>query len=98
MGSKFMNACKFADSVIIFPQAGPDTEKAWIKAAHDAKMHIIVGGEMTHPGYLKETGGFLENDVPKRIYEIAAEMGVSDFVIPGNKADKCILYDGLIRK
>ena len=23
-----------------FPQAGPDTEKAWIKAAQDAKMHM----------------------------------------------------------
>src|SRR3989344_5647673 len=28
MGSKFMNACKYADSVIIFPQAGPVTEQA----------------------------------------------------------------------
>src|SRR3989344_7595930 len=33
MGLKFMQACKDADAVILFPQAGPETEKAWIKAA-----------------------------------------------------------------
>src|SRR3989338_7696904 len=31
MGSKFMQACKLADAVILFPQAGPETEAAWIK-------------------------------------------------------------------
>ena len=77
-GIKFMNACIGADSVIIFPQSGPETESAWIKAAQQAKMHIIVGGEMTHSGYLKKTGGFLENDAPKRMYEIAASLGVTD--------------------
>jgi orotidine-5'-phosphate decarboxylase len=98
MGKKFMAACQYADSVIIFPQAGPETEKAWITAAKDAKMHLIVGGEMTHAGYLKETGGFLDNDAPSKIYQIAAEMGISDFVIPGNKTDKCIKYNELIKK
>ena len=98
MGLTFMNSCKGVDAVIIFPQAGPETEAAWIKAAQKSKMHIIVGGEMTHSGYLKETGGFLENDTPKRIYEIASGLGVADFVIPGNKPEKCLEYNELIKK
>ena len=97
MGLKFMNACKGADAVIIFPQAGPETETAWIKAAQQSNMQIIVGGEMTHKGYLKSDNGYLEDDAPKKIYEIAASLGVSDFVVPGNKVDKCVEYNKLIK-
>ena len=98
MGSKFMNACKLADAVILFPQAGPETEAAWIKAAQQAKMNIIIGGEMTHQAFLKEAGGFIDDNAPKRMYEIAASMGVTDFVIPGNKPEKSMEYVNLIKK
>ena len=97
MGEKFMKACKMVDAVIIFPQAGPETEAAWIKAAQQSKMPIIVGGEMTHAAYLKEAGGFLDDDAPKRMYEIAASMGVNDFVIPGNKFEKSMQYVEIIK-
>jgi len=97
MGPKFMNACKLVDAVILFPQAGPETELAWIKAAQKAKMQLIIGGEMTHQAFLKESGGFIDDNAPKRIYEIAASMGVNDFVIPGNKAEKSIEYVKLIK-
>ncbi|MBI1934864.1 orotidine 5'-phosphate decarboxylase [Candidatus Woesearchaeota archaeon] len=97
MGLKFMEACKGADAVILFPQAGPKTEAAWIKAAQQAKMKVIIGGEMTHQAYLKEVGGFIDDDAPKRIYQIAASMGVTDFVIPGNKLDKAMEYVNLIK-
>src|SRR3989344_1268744 len=97
-GEKFMNACKGVDAVIIFPQAGPETEAAWIKAAQRAKMHLIVGGEMTHKGYLKSDNGYLYDDAPKRMYGLAASLGVADFVIPGNKPDKCLEYNELIKK
>src|SRR3989338_3991210 len=97
MGEKFMKACKLVDAVIIFPQAGPETEAAWIKAAQQSKMPIIVGGEMTHAAYLKEAGGFLDDDAPKRMYEIAASMGVNDFVIPGNKFEKSMQYVEIIK-
>ena len=96
MGSKFMKACKLADAVILFPQAGPETEVAWIKAAQQAKMNVIIGGEMTHQAYLKDAGGFIDDDAPKRMYEIAASMGVADFVIPGNKPEKAMQYVDLI--
>src|SRR3989338_2593240 len=97
MGLKFMNACKLADAVILFPQAGPETETAWIKAAQQSKMHVIIGGEMTHKGYLKNENGFLDDNAPKRIYEIASSLGVTDFVIPGNKPDKCMKYHSIIK-
>ena len=97
MGPKFMKACKLVDAVIIFPQAGPETEAAWIKAAQEAKMNVIIGGEMTHQAYLKEAGGFIDDNAPARIYEIAASMGATDFVIPGNKPDKSMKYVNLIK-
>ncbi len=97
MGSKFMNACKLADAVILFPQAGPETEVAWIKTAQKAKMNVIIGGEMTHQAFLKEAGGFIDDNAPKRIYEIAVNMGVTDFVIPGNKPEKAMEYIILIK-
>ena len=97
MGEKFIKACKHVDAVILFPQAGPETEIAWIKAAQNAKMGVIIGGEMTHQAYLKSAGGFIDDNAPKRMYEIAAEMGVTDFVIPGNKPDKAIEYVNLIK-
>ena len=98
MGGKFMKACKGVDAVILFPQAGPKTEEAWIKAAQKSNMPVIIGGEMTHPAFLKESGGFIEDDAPKIIYEIAALMGVTDFVVPGNKPEKTIEYKNIIEK
>ena len=97
IGEKFMGACKKVDAVILFPQAGPETEAAWIKAAQQAKMNVIIGGEMTHQAFLKEAGGFIDDDAPKRIYEIAASMGVKDFVIPGNKPEKSMKYVNQIK-
>lgn len=97
MGEKFMKACKLVDAVILFPQAGPETELAWIKAAQQFKMNVIIGGEMTHQAYLKEAGGFIDDNAPKRMYDIAASMGVRDFVIPGNKPEKAMEYVNLIK-
>ena len=98
IGVKFMKVCRLVDAVILFPQAGPETEIAWIKAAHQAKMQVIIGGEMTHQAYLNGAGGFIDDDAPKRMYEIAASMGVVDFVIPGNKPEKAMEYVNLIKR
>ena len=93
-GERFASVCKDAgiDYIILFPQAGPETEKEWIKACQEKGLGIIVGGEMTHKGYLKEDGGFLENDAPLRMYEVAIEQGVTEFVVPGNKPEKIKKY------
>lgn len=88
MAEKFMDVCSEVEAIILFPQAGPVTEETWIKAAQKQGLGVIVGGEMTHPGYLASDNGFINNDAPKRIYEIAAKLGVTDFVVPGNKPDK----------
>lgn len=98
LGEKFANACKSCgvDAIIFFPQAGPATERAWIESAKKAGIGIIVGGEMTHPNYLAKDSGFISDDAPKRIYEIAADLGIRDFVVPGNKPEKIIEYRRLL--
>ncbi|MCR4368499.1 MAG: orotidine 5'-phosphate decarboxylase, partial [archaeon] len=80
-GEKFAAVCRQAgiDIVILFPQAGPHTEAEWIKACQKEGLGVIVGGEMTHPGYLESDGGFLGDDAPIKMYSIAIEHGVKDF-------------------
>ena len=97
-GEKFIKSCKGVDAVILFPQAGPETENTWIKEAKKHSMNVIIGGEMTHKAYLKSDGGFIDDEAPKKIYEIAASLGVKDFVIPGNKLNKAIEYKDIIEK
>jgi len=102
-------------NVILFPESGPVTGYVWIKTAQDLGLGVLVGGEMTHPGYLegdklddewiekfKEIGieedvtGFIRKDAPDLIYRIAAGLGVTNFVVPGNKPDRILHYKSLI--
>lgn len=96
-GEKFAKVCKDAgiDAVILFPQAGPATEKEWIRACQKVGLGVIVGGEMTHEKYLKSDDGFLEDDAPRRMYEVAIENDVTEFVVPGNKPEKIAAYKKL---
>jgi len=93
-GEKFMKACKNSgvDYVIIFPQAGPITEQKWIEAAKKFGLNIIVGGEMTHKGYLENENGFLKTNSPMRMYQIASSLDVTDYVVPGNRPDQIKKY------
>lgn len=95
-GEKFAKVCKGADAVILFPQAGPVTEREWIRACRKAGLGVIVGTEMTHEAYLAKDGGFICDDAPKRIIEIAKKEGVNDFVVPGNDAAKARMYRKMI--
>lgn len=99
-GEKFARACADAgvDAVIIFPQAGPETERAWIRAARGAGLGVIVGGEMTHAAFLARDKGFIADNAPKRILEIAAREGVRDFVVPGNKPARVKEYRVFLEK
>ena len=94
MGEKFAKACKKAGmkGIIIFPQAGPESEKAFIDAIFANEMVPMVGGEMTHAAYLAEEGGFLMDNAPARIYEIAAKKGVEYFILPGNREEAMRRY------
>ena len=92
LGEKFAKSVKGVDAVILFPFTGPETEKAWIKACKKEKLGVIVGGEMTHKGFLENEGGFISEKESLKIYEIAAKMKVNDYVVPGNKPEKIKLY------
>lgn len=87
MGEKFAAICAEAGlkGVIIFPQAGPQTEAAFIDALYDKNLVPMVGGEMTHQGYLAKEAGFIRDNAPVEMYTIAAEKGVNHFIVPGNK-------------
>jgi orotidine-5'-phosphate decarboxylase len=100
MGEVFAKTCKTSGigAVILFPQAGPATEEEWIRAAQKAGLGVIVGGEMTHPEYLDSDGGFIVNEAPSIIYRRAVELGVTDFVVPGNKPAKVRKYRQLIEE
>lgn len=104
IAEKFALACKSAGikGVIIFPQAGPESEKAFIDELMKQELLPMVGGEMTHACYLAEDGGFLLDSAPARIYEIAARKGVEYFILPGNKEEAIkryhLLLTGLINE
>lgn len=97
MGSNFAEALEgLVQAAILFPFAGPETAEAWIKALQDKGLVPIVGGEMTHPKFLASDGGYIADDAPARIYELAASLGVRDFVVPGNKPEKVEKYRKLL--
>ena len=75
------------DTIILFPQAGPETERAWVYHALDNGLKVIVGGRMTHPAYSVSEGGFITDEGALDMYRIAARAGVDNFVVPGNKPD-----------
>jgi len=89
MGEKFAKICKKAgiNAIILFPQAGPKTEEAYIRAAMEENLGVIVGGLMTHPKYKRSEGGFLADEAILEMYSIAADLDVTDFVVPGNRPD-----------
>ncbi len=87
MGKNFARTVKSAgiDAVILFPQSGPTTEKVWIEAAFEQDLGVIVGGLMTHQKYLRSERGYIADEAVMEMYLNAVELGVSDFVVPGNK-------------
>jgi len=88
-GKSFMKICKHAgiNAVIFFPQAGAEPEKAWIKAAYEENLGVIVGGLMTHKGYTRAEGGYIADEAVIDIYINAMKLGVKDFVVPGTKPE-----------
>jgi len=96
LGEKFAKAVKGVDAVILFPLAGPETEIEWVKACKEAKLGIIVGGEMTHKGFLESEGGFISEAESLKIYEIAAKLGINDYVVPGNKPGRIRVYKAFL--
>lgn len=98
LGVKFAQAvCKSsADAVILFPFGGAATEREWIKACQAEGLTVLVGGHMTRREFLVSEGGFINGTGPEQIYTIAAETGVRDFVVPGNKVEFVERYKRLL--
>ena len=88
-GKAFAKVTKSAgiNTVIFFPQSGPETERAWIYRAYEQGLGVIVGGIMTHPAYMHSEGGFILDEAALEIYRIAASTGVNRFVVPGTKPE-----------
>ncbi len=61
-------------------------------------MHVMVGGHMTQKEFLASEGCFIADGAPERIYQVAAEACVRDFVVPGNKAALVNQYCGLLSR
>jgi orotidine-5'-phosphate decarboxylase len=98
MGKEFARLMSEAkvDAAILFPQAGPATQAEWTNALHDEGVGVLVGGEMTHPQFLDSDGGYMMNVAPEVIYHKAAQAGVRNFVVPGNKPSKIAKYKTVI--
>lgn len=88
-GKNFMSVMKDSgvDEVIIFPQSGPETQRAWTYRALENNLSLVVGGMMTHPAYTKSEGGYISDDSIEKIYRIAAISGITKFVVPGTKPE-----------
>lgn len=89
LGIKFAESVRLsgANAVILFPFGGRVTEIEWIKVCQDSGLGVIVGGYMTQPKFLSSEGGFIDDITVEKIYSIAANHGVRDFVVPGNKPE-----------
>jgi orotidine-5'-phosphate decarboxylase len=89
MGKPFAKLCKESgiNGIIFFPQAGPKTCESFVKATFDENLTPIIGLVMTHEMYLTFEGGFIADNAPDRLCEIALDLGVRNFVLPGTKLD-----------
>ena len=98
LGQKFAKVCEDTgvNAVIIFPQSGPATEEAWINACKEVGLELLIGGEMTHPKYKKSEGGFISDEALDEIYLNAAKLGVTNFVVPGNRIERIKHYRSIL--
>jgi len=89
LGSEFASVLRHAqvDAAILFPFGGRITEQDWIKALQDQEIHVIVGGEMTQGEFFAKNDGYIADDAPLRMFDVAIKEGVRDFVVPGNKPE-----------
>lgn len=70
---------------ILFPQAGPETLRGWVQGLRDHGVEPVVGGLMTHRGFLEGEGGYLVDRSVREVYALATELGVTRFVVPLTK-------------
>ncbi len=100
VGEKFAEICKEAgiNGVILFPLTGSKTEKDWIKAAQDQGLTVIIGAHMIQPEFFVSDDGWIDDAAPEKIFRIAAEHGVKNFVLPGSKLELIQKYTALFNE
>jgi len=100
LGKDFVTIVKEAgaSALIGFPLSGPATEEDWIKACNDIMLEVIIGGEMTHPKYKRTEGGYIADECMDEIYLLGARLGVNNYVVPGNKAERIAHYKSLLER
>jgi orotidine-5'-phosphate decarboxylase len=84
------------DSAILFPFAGPKTQTEWTRGLQAENINVFTGMEMTHPGFTETQGGSLSQAAMERIAALALELGINDFIVPGNKPDRVAFWRGCI--
>jgi len=75
------------DSAILFPLAGPATQRDWTKALNKRCITPILGGYMTHVHFTVHEGGYIDVGAITHMYSVSAKLGVTKFVMPGNRPD-----------
>lgn len=79
-------------ALIGVPLSGPATQETFIAACVDAHIVPIMGGEMTVEKFKFSEGGYIADEALIRMYTLSANMGVVNFVVPGNKIDRIEYY------
>jgi orotidine-5'-phosphate decarboxylase len=100
VAEKLAQQCKQAgvNAVILFPLAGPQNEKDWIRICQDKGLTVIIGGHMIHPQFFTTDGGWMSPESVVEIFTIAAEAGVRNFVVPGSEQELIQKYTTLFTK
>ncbi|HET6924522.1 MAG TPA: orotidine 5'-phosphate decarboxylase / HUMPS family protein [Candidatus Saccharimonadales bacterium] len=84
------------DAAILFPFTGPKVQHNWVRELQKKNIPAICGAEMTHEGQVAESdgtqGGYIHPRAFERIFTLAVQLDVRDFVVPGNKAERVAHY------
>lgn len=81
-----------ADALIILPHSGKETLETSVKRCFDVGLTPVIGGDLTHKGYIMEEGGYIDNNAHQRIYLDAARLGVSHFIMSCTRLDRIKIY------
>lgn len=90
----FASMCEegHVDYAILFPHSGPRTQRAFTeKLQNKSTVEVILGAHMTHPEFLAPEG-YISPKAPERAYRLGAQMGVRNFVLPGNNPEAIRKY------
>lgn len=86
------------DGAILFPFAGPETQRAWTNRLQSEGIGVFTGAEMTHEGFKKAEGGSIPETSLGRIIDLALDLGVDNFIVPGNKKNSVAKWRRRIEK